>query len=131
MRPYLPDKLRIGLMLDESVVPNWIHSILVELSASQDFEISLIIFNNGTKTKTTLAQKIRNLREYAFAAQRAAGFLRRPTARSPAPGPLAPHPARLSRRWGKVLPRGGEAVQMGNSVEQFRCILCDKCPICT
>ena len=61
-------KLRVGVMLDDSTVPNWIHSILSEIVSSENSEICLAIVNNGSKPKTTFWQKLRNFRQYVFAA---------------------------------------------------------------
>jgi len=55
-------------MLDGTVVPNWIYSILAEISASKDCELSLAILNEAEKAKGTFWQKLRNWREYPFAA---------------------------------------------------------------
>jgi hypothetical protein len=65
---HLSGKLRVGIMLDGHVVPNWMHSILSEIDASDHSELCLAIFNDSAKTKTTLWQKVCNLPQQVFAA---------------------------------------------------------------
>jgi hypothetical protein len=64
----VPAKLRVGVMLDDWIVPNWVHAILSEIHSSGELELSLVVLNSSKVKKSAPWQKLRNLRGYAFAA---------------------------------------------------------------
>src|SRR5947207_13336374 len=56
-------------MLDGTVVPHWIHSILSEITTEESLDLSLVILNNGIANHdSTLSQRLRNFRDSAFGA---------------------------------------------------------------
>jgi hypothetical protein len=41
----MQDRIRIGLLLDNQFAPNWIHTTIAQLLATESIELSLIVFN--------------------------------------------------------------------------------------
>jgi hypothetical protein len=58
--------LRVGIMLDDMVVPNWVYSILADLTHRQAVELALVILNDGNAEQDK--RRLRSVREKAFAA---------------------------------------------------------------
>lgn len=66
--PVLSARLRIGVMLDDTAVPAWVHALLGDIAASDHLDLSLVVLNGAERRKRTLAQRLRNLRPRTVAA---------------------------------------------------------------
>jgi hypothetical protein len=66
----LTSQLRVGVMLDDMVVPHWVYSILAELTGEQALDLALVILNDGNaqQKKPTPNGRLGSIRQKAFAA---------------------------------------------------------------
>jgi hypothetical protein len=65
----LTSQIRVGVMLDDTVVPNWVYSILAELTSGRALELALVILNdNDADRKKPLPGRLSSVRQKVFAA---------------------------------------------------------------
>ena len=60
----MSEKLKIGLMLDSTNVPHWVHLMVEKINQSNYAKIELVIINGSKISKNTILSKIKNNRNY-------------------------------------------------------------------
>lgn len=60
--------LRVGVLLDASVVPAWVESILRSIQASENASIELVVLNGTSASRPTLRDRIGIIRQAPFIA---------------------------------------------------------------
>ena len=60
----MSEKLKIGLMLDSTNVPHWVHLMVKKINQSNYAKIELVIINGSKISKNTILSKIKNNRNY-------------------------------------------------------------------